>query len=220
MEIPITSIAVCLPAGFVHSLRTPLGALTSALEVAQMPVDEEMRNSAQAIARRQALRLGDLVSELEAYCHLQRMVEEGDEPTLLPADLAPLVMQLWARAASAVERAAEQPELPAGLLVLVQPELLRPALSVLVHHAVVHGLQLEGEACGDWVELRAGFPDTAPAFEAGDEPFDGGPLELARRTALLCGGTLQVQRGADRALPFCLRLQAASLFMQNAEGLW
>lgn len=55
-----------LPAEVAHALRTPLGALVSALDVAGLPgVDGETREDALAIARRQAMKLAELIDRFD-----------------------------------------------------------------------------------------------------------------------------------------------------------
>jgi signal transduction histidine kinase len=57
-----------MPDGLTHMLRTPLGALVAALEVAGLPgMDAGACAEAQAIALRQANRLAELLEDLDSY---------------------------------------------------------------------------------------------------------------------------------------------------------
>jgi len=52
--------------GVAHALRTPLGALVSALDVAELPgIDAGTRQDALNTVRRQAMRLASLIERLE-----------------------------------------------------------------------------------------------------------------------------------------------------------
>lgn len=55
-----------LPPRVIHALRSPLGALVSALDVAELAgVDAGVRDEAMAIARRQAQKLAALIDSLD-----------------------------------------------------------------------------------------------------------------------------------------------------------
>lgn len=55
-----------LPARVIHALRSPLGALVSALDVAELAgVDADTRDEAIAVARRQAQKLAALIDSLD-----------------------------------------------------------------------------------------------------------------------------------------------------------
>jgi signal transduction histidine kinase/HAMP domain-containing protein len=123
-------------ANAAHELRTPLAAITSAVEVLQSGAKEipEERDRFLAHVQREAERLGRLA---RALLVLARAETQEEEPRLATVELEPLFQEV---AAGLTPRAGVSLEVrcPPGLAVLTQRDLLEQVVANLAANAAKH----------------------------------------------------------------------------------
>jgi signal transduction histidine kinase len=158
-----------------HQLRTPLTAITAAVEVLRAgakddPVERErfLRHLEQHTARLTRVARGLL---------LLARAQSGERLRVGPVELKPVLEQL-ADEAAAGARVAVSVDCRAGLLALAERDLLHEALAALVDNAIEHtaagGVQLSAAAADEGVEIAVA--DTGPGIPPSErerifEPF-------------------------------------------------
>jgi two-component system phosphate regulon sensor histidine kinase PhoR len=204
-----------------HQLRTPLTAITAAVEVLQAGAKERPaeRDHFLEHVERHTARLTRIARGLLALARAQ----SGIGVTLQPVAVKPL---LDALAGEALPRAGVhlQVDCPPRLAALAEPDLLREALSAIVDNAVEHTaagtIVLKAAASGASVELTVAdtgggiAPEHRPRiFEAFYSSARGGHrfglgLAIASQAVEAMGGTLGADDGEDGAT-FVIALPAA-----------
>ncbi len=192
-----------------HELRTPLAAITSAVEVLQAGAKElpEDRDRFLESIERQSARLGRLTHTLLT---LARAQTHDEAPRLEPLELRPLLEEIAAtlEPRPGVEVALE---CPPGLFVLADRALVEQALLNLAVNAAKHTAQgrieLAAESSADGsaaIEVRDSGPGIAPAdqeriwerfYRGRGRDADGFGLGLAivRQAIRVVGGNVELE---------------------------
>ncbi|MBB5961959.1 DUF4153 domain-containing protein [Planomonospora venezuelensis] len=201
-----------LVANVSHELRTPITALRAVLENVVDGVSEpDPVTLGTALA--QTERLGRLVAQLLDLSRLESGARLIEPETV---ELGPLCEQALREAVLARDGVAARCEVPAGLSVRADADLLAQVLANLLDNAVRHSPEggvvvLAAEAGGEGVRLRVtdqgpGIPaeDRARAFErfsrldAGRAADSGGAglgLAITKEIVELHGGSIRVEDG-------------------------
>lgn len=192
-------------ANAAHELRTPLAAITSAVEVLQQGAKDEPaeRDRFLALVERQTTRLDRLG---RALLTLARAQSRAEPLPLVPVDVSALLQEV----AEDMELPETDLELRPSTVALAHSDLLRHAIENLVANARKHadgkGLAVSvAESDGSvLIEVRDNGPGMTPAeaarsaerfFRSGDRDAEGFGLGLsiAREVARAVGGRLEIE---------------------------
>jgi signal transduction histidine kinase len=202
-----------------HQLRTPLAAISSAVDVLESGAKDEPETLDRFLAhiRTHADRLTRLTRGLLVLAR----IEGGEDARLDLVDLRPLLETVAASAGSSVQLAC-----PDSLAVLAETDLLHEALAALLDNAVKHApggdVSLSAEDVDGTVSIRVS--DSGPGvlpehrtrilepFYRGGAQGDGFGLGLAIavRAVRAMGGDLLVEAGGAGG-QFTVRLRAATV---------
>jgi two-component system, OmpR family, sensor histidine kinase VicK len=190
-----------------HELRTPIAAITGALEALQTGAKEvpEDRDLFLGHIERETARLGRLV---EALLLLARVQIGQEQPALRLVDVAPLLDEVAADLEPQND-VSVRVECEPGLATLTDYDLLRQAIWNIAANAVGHTvsgeIRLAGRDLGRWAEIEV--VDSGPGIAPGDQgqifdPFFRGKrrvgtgfglgLPIAKEIARALGGTLDL----------------------------
>jgi two-component system, OmpR family, phosphate regulon sensor histidine kinase PhoR len=208
-----------------HELRTPLAAITSAVEVLQAGAKElpEDRDRFLESIERQSARLGRLTHTLLT---LARAQTQDGAPRLEPLELRPVLDEIAAtlEPKPGVEVAVE---CPPGLLVLAERALVEQALLNLAVNAAKHTeqgrIELAAERLANGsaaVEVRDSGPGIAPAdqervwerfYRGRGRDADGFGLGLAivRQAIRVVGGNVELESAPGKGTVVRVTLRLA-----------
>jgi two-component system phosphate regulon sensor histidine kinase PhoR len=194
-------------ANAAHQLRTPLTAISSAVEVLQQGAkeDAEERDRFLTLIERQSERLGELVRSLLTLARAQTGVEPVSRQRIV---LAPVIEDVVADA----EDATISIDCPPELAVHAQRELLRQALENLVQNALTHG---RGADVRVWAypageDVHVAVSDRGPGM--------AGP-ELERVGSRFHRGNGGVGHGLGLAIAFeVVRVMKGELSIETSPG--
>jgi two-component system, OmpR family, phosphate regulon sensor histidine kinase PhoR len=208
-----------------HELRTPLAAITSAVEVLQAGAKElpEDRDRFLESIERQSARLGRLTHTLLT---LARAQTQDGAPRLEPLELRPVLDEIAAtlKPKPGVEVAVE---CPPGLLVLAERALVEQALLNLAVNAAKHTeqgrIELAAERLANGsaaVEVRDSGPGIAPAdqervwerfYRGRGRDADGFGLGLAivRQAIRVVGGNVELESAPGKGTVVRVTLRLA-----------
>jgi PAS domain S-box-containing protein len=208
-----------------HQLRTPLAAITAAIDVLQAGAKDDpeerdrfLEHIEQHVARMSRLTRGLLV--------LSR-AQTGEQPLRL--DLVQL-RPLLARRADGLEPAdggTVELDCAADVAALGEPDLIEETIAALLDNAIAHtdrGTIRVAAATVDWqalIEVVDSGDGILPehrgrVFEPFFQPWDDGRgfglgLAIARRAVEAMDGTIEVAGGTDGGTRFLVRLPSARL---------
>ncbi len=208
-----------------HELRTPLAAITGAVEVLQQGAKETPAERDRFIAHieREAARLGRLT---KALLVLARAQTQQEAPRLAPVELAPLLREVAASLHPA-EGVGVDVECPAGLTAHADRDLVEQALANLAANAVKHTergrvtLRARDGRAVVLVEVVDTGPGMSPDelermfdrfYRGGRRDADGFGLGLAiaRQSVRALGGRIEVDSAPGRGTTVRMVLPAAS----------
>ena len=209
-------------ANAAHEFRTPLAAISSAVEVLQQGAKDDPveRDRFLDAIDRQAARLGRLV---RALLTLARAQTNPEALRLEPVPLEPLLREI----ANDARLAPSSFDVAADAVALAHPDLVRQAVENLIGNAVKHAqgqrLRVVGRSDGNGavvIEVRDEGPGMALEdaervvdrfFRVGDRSADGFGLGLsiAREVARALGGELEIETRPAAGTTIRLRLRAA-----------
>ena len=208
-----------------HELGSPLGRMQMGVGILEERAPAELR-PAVADVREEVAHMADLVAELLAFTRAGLLPRAA---TRVSVELAPLLDRVLAREAA---DDAVSVDLPSGLAVLADADLLARALANLVRNALRYAgrgaaITVRARRAGDEVELLVedsgpGVPPEAlarlgePFFraESARERSTGGAglgLAIVRAGVEACGGTLRFANRSPNGLQASIRLAAAPL---------
>jgi signal transduction histidine kinase len=203
-----------------HELRTPLSAISSAVEVLQQGAkeDEADRDRFLAIVERQTSRLTRLVRALLTLAHAQT---RAGSIRLEAVPVAPLVHDLAAGLAVDSVRVDLCSE---DVAVVAHADLLRQALENLTSNALKHAagqeLQLRVEQAGERVRIAVADQGPGMTREDAEKALDrfyrarpGGEgfglgLSIAREAVRVMDGTLTIDSEPGRGTTVSIELEA------------
>lgn len=207
-----------------HELRTPLAAITGAVEVLQQGAKETPVERDRFIAHieREAARLGRLT---KALLVLARAQTQQEAPRLSPVELAPLLREV-AASLDPAEGVGVEVECPAGLAAHADRDLVEQALSNLAANAVKHTergrvvLRARGARAAVLVEVVDTGPGMSPDelermfdrfYRGGRRDADGFGLGLAiaRQSVRALDGRIEVDSAPGRGTTVRMVLPAA-----------
>ncbi len=208
-----------------HELRTPLAAITGAVEVLQQGAKETPAERDRFIAHieREAARLGRLT---KALLVLARAQTQQEAPRLSPVELAPLLGEVASGLHPAAGVAVEV-DCPAGLAAHADRDLVEQALANLAANAVKHtetgrvilrGRESAGTVLVEVVDSGAGIsPEEQERmfdrfYRGGRRDAEGFGLGLAiaRQSIGALGGRIEVDSVRGRGTTVRIVLPAAS----------
>lgn len=207
-----------------HELGSPLGRMQMSVGILEERAPAALQGSV-ADVREEVAHMSDLVAELLAFTRAGLLPRDAARRRV---ELAPLAERVVAREAAADAVAVD---IPAGLAVLADPDLLARAVGNLVRNAIRHA----GRDGGITLRARGGPADAAEIVveDAGPgvppealarlgEPFfrpetarareTGGAglgLAIVRAGVEACGGTVVFANRSPHGLRVTLRLSAA-----------
>jgi len=209
-----------------HELRTPIAAITSALEVLgsgakEIPAD---RDRFLGHIEREAARLARLVGALLLLARIQTGQEQ---PSLQLVDVAPLLEDIAAQL-QPLEGVAVRVDCAPRVAMLADADLLRQAIWNLATNAVTHTasgeIRLSGRDLGRMTEIEvrdtgSGIPSDARAqvfdrFYRVERRVDGGlglGLPLSQEIARALGGVLTLDSEPGIGTRVRVRLPSARL---------
>jgi signal transduction histidine kinase/HAMP domain-containing protein len=207
-----------------HELRTPLAAITGAVEVLQSGAKEipEERDRFLSHIEREAARLGRLT---RALLVLARAETREEAPRLVPVELRPLLEEVAANLHPA-DGVGVEVRCPAGLAVLGDRDVAEQVLTNLAANAEKHTSEgqilLAARALGETAAVVE-VSDTGPGIpvEAQERIFDrfyrgrrdadgfGLGLAIARQAVRALGGRLEVESAPGRGTTVRVVLPAA-----------
>lgn len=208
-------------ANAAHELRTPLAAISSAVEVLQQGAKERPpeRDRFLAVVERQSERLARLVRALLVLARAQT----GSEGIVLEAvSLDPLLDEI--RTEVEERGVAIGVDRTPGLVVHGHADLLRQVLDNLVSNALKHagGRGLRLHACADGAHVDVEVSDTGPGMAAaraaraldrfyrggrGGEDGFGLGLSIVREVMAALGGSVDIDSAPEHGTTVRLRLQ-------------
>ncbi len=132
-EPPVAAPPWLSMAGVGHELRTPLGALSAALEViALAPHPMPIQSEACAVAARQTRHLSSLLEDLQDVLAAR---EGRMELRRVPLDFSGLVRQAWEALVNSNRGYACTQQIAADLRVMADPRLMRRAMDQMLCRA-------------------------------------------------------------------------------------
>lgn len=191
---------------FTHALRTPLGALSSALQVLGLPdIDDLLRSDAGQVALRQQQLITELIDDFESYWRLVAEAPFGDDIVDFSAVVADAV------ASTPAWRGAARIAIAPAIAVRGDQRALRHAIEAVVRYFDYTGVSLsvERDLAAPQVLLRI---SSDARYSNRSERRMGIPrhhfsLAMARRVIQLHGGTIK-QRQWDQGIDLTLSLPA------------
>jgi len=198
-------------ANAAHELRTPVAAITAAIEVLQSGAKElpAERDRFLAILERQSARLARLG---RALLVLARAQSNEAQPRLEPLELYPLLEDV-ADGLRLHEGVDVEVDCPRGLTVLAERDLVEQVLSNLAANASKHTengritvtarpdasdrIAIEGSDTGDGIPLDERDRIFDRFYRSGSRDSDGFGLGLAivRQAVRVLGGTVEIGDG-------------------------
>jgi len=200
-------------ANAAHELRTPVAAITAAIEVLQSGAKElpAERDRFLAILDRQSARLARLG---RALLVLARAQSSEAQPRLAPLELRPLLEEV-ADGLRLHEGADVEVDCPSGLAVLAERDLVEQVLSNLAANASKHTengritvaarvdasgrISVEVSDTGDGIPLDERDRIFDRFYRSGSRDSDGFGLGLAivRQAVRVLGGTVEIAGGPE-----------------------
>lgn len=208
-----------------HELRTPLAAITSAVEALQAGAkeDADARDRFLAVIERQAARLGRLSRALLVLARAQTR----QEPVRLePVELRPLLEEVASGLVPAPGVVVDV-DCPPGLSALAQRELVEQIVSNIAGNAAKHvneGQIVLGARPGDGRTVEIEVRDTGPGIAPDEQErvFDrfysrdrsagegfGLGLAIVREATRAIGGVVELESAPSRGTTVRVKLAAA-----------
>ena len=208
-----------------HELRTPVAAISGAIEVLQGGAKEKPRERDHflAIIDRQSARLGRLSRSLLV---LARAQTDEEQPLTVPVDLCPLLEEI-AEGIRQAGRLQVDLDCPPGLKVLAEPNLVEQVFSNLAANAAKHTdrglvqirvrahetgqveIELSDDGPGIPEEARARIFDRFYRGGARDSEGFGLGLAIVRQAVRVLNGTVEVQSVVGAGTTFRVTLPLA-----------
>lgn len=186
------------------ALRSQLNQMTAANQALERSTDEKGR-SYLAVINQSICRMLRIVDRME----LSHRLREENHPQLhpVPIDLAPWVEELVARAEGVLAEIGIVLTLscPEHIRFSADPELLRQMLLEMIFHAALVASRISVRVTVDGGVLNISVCDDGPADAMGrsaipaciEDEEERRAIDLARRIALLHGGTLVISAEED-----------------------